>query len=114
MIGHSVPMRRLMNLIDRTASSNLPAIITGETGTGKEVTAGRFTTGRLEKVRLSRSTAPQSPKVYSRVSCSATKKALSRVRTAAVWGTSNGPTAERSFSTRSRRCAAMRRPSSCE
>jgi transcriptional regulator with PAS, ATPase and Fis domain len=28
-----------MNLIDRTASSNLPAIITGETGTGKEVTA---------------------------------------------------------------------------
>jgi two-component system response regulator HydG len=39
MIGHSVPMRRLVNLIDRTASSNLPAIITGETGTGKEVTA---------------------------------------------------------------------------
>jgi two-component system response regulator HydG len=39
MIGHSVPMRRLMNLIDRTASSNLPAIITGETGTGKEITA---------------------------------------------------------------------------
>lgn len=39
MIGHSVSMRRLMNLIDRTASSNLPAIITGETGTGKEITA---------------------------------------------------------------------------
>ncbi len=39
MIGHSVPMRRLMNLIDRTASSNLPTIITGETGTGKEITA---------------------------------------------------------------------------
>ena len=39
MIGRSVPMRRLMNLIDRTASSNLPAIITGETGTGKEITA---------------------------------------------------------------------------
>ena len=39
MIGHSVPMRRLMNLIDRTASSNLPTIITGETETGKEITA---------------------------------------------------------------------------
>ncbi len=39
MIGHSVPMRRLMNLIDRTASSNLPTIITGEAGTGKEITA---------------------------------------------------------------------------
>jgi transcriptional regulator with PAS, ATPase and Fis domain len=39
MIGHSVPMRRLRNLIDRIASTNLPAIITGETGTGKEITA---------------------------------------------------------------------------
>jgi len=39
MIGHSVTMRRLMNLIERTATSTLPVIITGETGTGKEVTA---------------------------------------------------------------------------
>jgi class 3 adenylate cyclase len=28
-------------------------------------------------------------------------------------GTSNGPTAERSFSTRSQRCGTVRRPSSC-
>jgi DNA-binding NtrC family response regulator len=39
MMGHSVAMRRVMNLIERTAPSNLPVIITGETGTGKEVTA---------------------------------------------------------------------------
>jgi DNA-binding NtrC family response regulator len=47
-------MRRLMNLIDRTASSNLPAIITGETGTGKEVTAREIHAGRLEQVDSSR------------------------------------------------------------
>ncbi len=39
MIGRSVPMRQLMNLIKRTASTNVPVIITGETGTGKEITA---------------------------------------------------------------------------
>lgn len=39
MIGHSVAMRRLMNLIERTAFSGLPTLITGETGTGKEITA---------------------------------------------------------------------------
>ncbi len=39
MIGHSVSMRRIMGLIERTAPSNLPVIITGETGTGKEITA---------------------------------------------------------------------------
>jgi transcriptional regulator with PAS, ATPase and Fis domain len=39
VIGDSVSMRRLMNLIERTAFSGLPTLITGETGTGKEVTA---------------------------------------------------------------------------
>lgn len=39
MIGRSVAMRRLMTLIERTASTKVPAIITGETGTGKEETA---------------------------------------------------------------------------
>jgi two-component system response regulator HydG len=39
MIGRSVAMRELMNLIERTASTTVPAIITGETGTGKELTA---------------------------------------------------------------------------
>ncbi len=39
MIGRSVPMRQLMNLIKRTASTDVPVMITGETGTGKEITA---------------------------------------------------------------------------
>ena len=39
MIGRSAAMRQLMTLIERTASTKVPAIITGETGTGKEETA---------------------------------------------------------------------------
>jgi two-component system response regulator HydG len=39
MIGQSVPMRRIMNWIERVAPSDFPVLITGESGTGKEETA---------------------------------------------------------------------------
>jgi DNA-binding NtrC family response regulator len=39
LIGDSLPMRRLRTLIGRVASSTLPVLIQGETGTGKELVA---------------------------------------------------------------------------
>src|ERR1700685_1669567 len=39
MIGHSVSMRRIMEVIARVASARVSVFITGETGTGKEVAA---------------------------------------------------------------------------
>src|SRR5882762_5430089 len=39
MIGASVAMRRLYPLCDRLAMTNVPLIVEGETGTGKEVLA---------------------------------------------------------------------------
>jgi transcriptional regulator with PAS, ATPase and Fis domain len=39
MIGHSVSMRRIMEVIERVAPARVSVFITGETGTGKEVAA---------------------------------------------------------------------------
>ena len=39
MIGQSVPIRQIMNLIERIAPVDIPVLITGESGTGKEETA---------------------------------------------------------------------------
>jgi transcriptional regulator with PAS, ATPase and Fis domain len=39
MIGHSVPMRRIMEAIERVAPARVSVFITGETGTGKEEAA---------------------------------------------------------------------------
>jgi DNA-binding NtrC family response regulator len=39
LIGDSLPMRRLRALISRVASSSLPVLIEGETGSGKELVA---------------------------------------------------------------------------
>jgi DNA-binding NtrC family response regulator len=38
-LGSSAPMRRLYPLIERLAASNVPTLIEGETGTGKEILA---------------------------------------------------------------------------
>jgi two-component system nitrogen regulation response regulator GlnG len=39
LLGHSVPMREVFRLIGRVAASDLNVLVTGETGTGKELAA---------------------------------------------------------------------------
>jgi DNA-binding NtrC family response regulator len=39
LIGRSLPMRRVMNLVEQVASTSASVMITGESGTGKEVVA---------------------------------------------------------------------------
>jgi two-component system nitrogen regulation response regulator GlnG len=39
LLGHSVPMRAVFRLIGRVAASDLNVLVTGETGTGKELVA---------------------------------------------------------------------------
>jgi len=42
MVGSSAPMRRLIGIVDRIAPRDLSVLITGETGTGKELVARRL------------------------------------------------------------------------
>ena len=72
-------MVRLFDLIARLATSDLPVLILGETGAGKEVAARAVHHGSRARARTVRdaSTAPRSPRPSSRASCSATRRAPS-------------------------------------
>jgi transcriptional regulator of aromatic amino acid metabolism len=60
MIGQSVPMRRIMEVIERVAPARVSVFITGETGTGKEEAAKPSTSDPVERVLSCRSIAPPS------------------------------------------------------
>src|SRR5213080_2621998 len=66
LVGNSPPMRRAMELVEKVAPSKASVVITGQSGTGKEMVA-RATTSRS-----SPSTARPFPPRSSRARCSVT------------------------------------------
>jgi len=73
MVGRSTQIERVRDLIARVAPSRATVLITGETGTGKELVARlvHALSPRAERPFLG-STAPRSPTRCSRPSCSVT------------------------------------------
>jgi len=65
LVGESLPMRQVRDLIDKVARSQAPVFISGETGTGKEVAA------RMIHAHSSRSEAP-----FLAVNCGAIPETL--------------------------------------
>jgi transcriptional regulator with GAF, ATPase, and Fis domain len=74
----SKAMRRVVQIARQAAASDLPLLVVGETGTGKEVVARALhDSGARAAARSSPSTARRSPPTCSRASCSATSAAPS-------------------------------------
>ena len=82
MVGRSPAMREVFRLILRVAGSEAPVMITGESGTGKDVAAPRASTPTraAHGARSSRSTAERSRRISSRASSLGTRRARSRER----------------------------------
>ena len=94
----SAAMQPVHDLAQRAARHNISVLIVGETGVGKEVLAQALhrLSSRARPARLARSTAPPSPRRWSRASCSATRRAPSPAPSQAKRGlfeAANGGTA---------------------
>ena len=110
-VGESPGFRRVAELIERVAPSDSAVLITGETGSGKEIVAklihARSAQARPPVRRRRVRGAPGD--ACSRASCSATNGAPSPAPTAPSPGCSRWRTAGRSSWTRSARSARPRR-----
>ena len=115
IVGNSPAIRSLYRVIEQAAPTAASVLVWGESGTGKELVAQ--TDPRAEPARavsrLSRSTAPRSPRRCSRAKSSVTRRAPSPARTTAAPACSSWRIAARSSSTKSPRWCRRRRSSCC-
>ena len=79
IIGGSPAAKTMLRIIKRVADSPSPVLITGETGTGKELAARSIhEQSKRNKYPFVASTAPAFPKIYLKANCSAMKRVLLR------------------------------------
>jgi DNA-binding NtrC family response regulator len=114
LVGDTPPMRALFRAIGRLAQAPLAVLITGETGTGKELVANALhrESPRAQGPFVALNTAAIPPNCW-KASCSATKPAPSPARSAAISAASSRPTAARCSWMRSATCRCRCRPACC-
>ncbi len=105
ILGASPVMQEVFRKVQKVAGTDISVLITGETGTGKELIARELhNRSPRARGRSSASTAGPSPRTCSSRSCSATCAARSPARWPTRPGGSRRPTRGRCSSTRSARC----------
>jgi two-component system nitrogen regulation response regulator GlnG len=113
LIGDTPAMRALFRAIGRLAQAPLSVLITGETGTGKELVANAL---HRESPRARAFVALNTaaiPAELLKANCSATRPAHSPARPGAMSAASSRPTAARCSSTRSATCRRRCRRACC-
>ena len=114
LVGQAPAMRELFRAIGRLAQVPLSVLITGETGTGKELVARALhrESPRAARPFVALNTAAIPPSCWN-PNCSATRPVPSPARPSASSGASNKPTAAPCSSTRSATCPRRCKPGCC-
>jgi two-component system, NtrC family, nitrogen regulation response regulator GlnG len=114
LVGESPAMRQVFRAVGRLALAPLSVLVTGETGTGKELVARALhRESPRARGRSSRSTPRRSPRSCSSPNCSGTRPAHSPAPSAATSAASSRRTAAPCSWTRSATCRCRCRPGCC-
>ena len=115
ILGNCPEIRAVRDIVARVAGTNSTVLITGETGTGKELVARAIHRNslRAHKPFIAINCAALSPKLFSRANCSAMSAGRLRAPTRRAAAYLKPRMKARCFSMRWRRCPRPRRPSFC-